>query len=56
MQVFGVNSSLLIDIPVMLGVMAILTVPALISKRLMRAQGIILMIIYAAFCTVQFVI
>ena len=55
-QVFGINSSLLIDIPVTVGVMAILTVPALISKKLTRAQGILLMIIYGAFCVTQFVI
>lgn len=55
-QLAGVPVSLLIDIPVMLGVMLILTVPALITKKLSRAQGIILLCIYAAFCTVQFVI
>lgn len=55
-SVFGINSSLIIDIPVMLGVMAILTVPALISKKLTRTQGILLMAVYTAFCTLQFVI
>ncbi len=55
-QVFGINSSLVIDIPVMLAVMAILTIPALISKKLTRVQGISLMVIYAAFCAAQFII
>ncbi len=54
--VFGINSSLVIDIPVMLAVMAILTLPTLISKKLSRIQGISLLVIYAAFCTLQFVI
>jgi len=39
----------------MLGVMLILTVPALIRKKLSRVQGILLLGIYAAFCTLQFV-
>lgn len=49
----GVNASLLIDMPVMLGVMLIMTLPALIKEKLYRAQGIILMCIYAAFCVFQ---
>jgi cation:H+ antiporter len=52
----GINSSLLIDIPVMLLAMAFLTLPALKRGKLTRAQGIILLGIYAAFCVVQFVI
>ena len=54
-QIGGMNASLLIDLPVMLGVMLILTVPALIRQKLSRVQGIALLCIYAAFCTVQFV-
>ena len=54
-EVAGINASLLIDIPVMLLVMALLTLPALIRGRLYRWQGIALLAIYAAFCTVQFV-
>jgi cation:H+ antiporter len=54
-QIMGLPASLVLDIPVMLGVMLILTVPTLIGKRLYRAQGIILLCIYAAFCTLQFV-
>ena len=52
---FGINSSLVLDLPVMLAVMLILTVPALVKGKLNRAQGITLLAIYAAFCVVQFV-
>ena len=52
---FGINSSLVPDLPVMLAVMLILTVPALVKGKLNRAQGITLLAIYAAFCVVQFV-
>ena len=51
---FGINSSLVLELPVMLAVMLILTVPALVKGKLNRAQGIILLAIYAAFCVVQF--
>ena len=54
-QIMGLPASFVLDIPVMLGVMLILTVPTLIGKRLYRAQGIVLLCIYAAFCTLQFV-
>ena len=51
----SVNSSLVIDIPIMLGVMAILCLPALFKGRLKRWQGILLLCIYAAFTLYQFV-
>jgi len=51
---FGKNASLVLDIPVMLAVMLLLTVPALARKKLSRWQGILLLCIYAAFCVVQF--
>ncbi len=54
-QLFGHNASLVMDLPVMLGAMLILTIPALIRQKLSRVQGIALLCIYAAFCTVQFV-
>lgn len=54
-QIGGINASLIIDLPVMLGVMLIMTVPALISQKLSRVQGILLLCIYAAFCAVQFI-
>ena len=50
----GRNASLVLDIPLMLLVMLLLTVPALTKKRLSRWQGIALLCIYAAFCAFQF--
>lgn len=52
---FGINASLVLDIPLMLFVMAFLTLPALLTKKLHRSQGIVLLLVYAAFCVVQFV-
>ena len=52
--VAGVNASLLIDIPVMLFVMLLLTVPALLRGKLSRFQGILLLLVYTAFLAVQF--
>ena len=52
----GMNTSLIVDIPLMLAVMLILTVPALIRGKLARWQGILLLSLYAAFCVFQFVI
>lgn len=52
----GINASLIVDIPVMLAVMAIMTLPALIRGKLSRWQGITLLGIYAAFCVFQFAI
>ena len=51
---FGYNSSLVLDMPLMVAVMAILTIPALTTKKLHRWQGILLLAIYAAFCVFQF--
>lgn len=50
----GYNSSLILEIPLMILVMLILTVPALSRGKLSRAQGILLLLIYAAFCAFQF--
>ena len=52
---FGHNASLVLDIPLMLGVMLLLVLPALIRKKLSRWQGVALLAIYAAFCVFQFV-
>lgn len=46
--------SLVMDLPVMLLVMLVMTVPALVRGKLSRIQGIALLCIYAAFCTIQF--
>lgn len=51
---FGINSSLVLDLPVMLIVMIILTVPTLIKQKLSRWQGISLLLIYSAFVVLQF--
>lgn len=50
------NSSLVLEIPLMILVMLILTVPALTKGKLSRLQGILLLLIYAAFCVVQFTV
>ena len=55
-QLGGISASLLIDIPVMLFVMAFLTIPAIIRKKISRWQGIVLLLIYAGFCVFQFTI
>lgn len=54
-MIAGINSSLVVDLPLMLLVMVFLTIPALIRKRLTRFQGIVLLMIYAGFCIYQFV-
>ena len=50
----GHNASLVLDIPLMVGVMLLLCVPALTTRKLHRWQGIVLLCIYAAFCLFQF--
>ena len=50
----GINSSHILDLPLKFLVMLLLTVPALIRGRLYRIQGILLLIIYFAFCGIQF--
>ena len=51
---FGHPASLVLDIPVMLAVMALLTLPALLRGKLYRWQGYALLGVYAAFCVLQF--
>ena len=50
----GLNASLVIDIPLMLAVMALMTLPTLARGKMSRYQGIILLVIYAGFCIFQF--
>lgn len=50
----GYNASLVVDLPLMVLVMAILTLPALFREKLSRSQGILLLLIYAGFCVFQF--
>ena len=52
----GINSSLVLDLPVVLAVMVLLAVPALVKERLSRWQGIVLLGIYVAFMALQFVL
>ncbi len=47
---FGMNSSLVLEIPVMIAVMVLLTAPALVKGKLSRVQGVALLVIYAVFC------
>ena len=50
----GINASLIVDLPLMVIVMLILALPPLIKGKLYRVQGIILLLMYAAFCVYQF--
>ena len=52
---FGINASLVLDLPLTFVTMLILCVPALLSGKLRRWQGVTLLLIYAAFCVYQFV-
>ena len=52
--IFGMNSSLVLEIPVMIAVMVLLTAPALVRGKLSRVQGVALLVIYAVFCGIQF--
>ena len=52
--IFGMNSSLVLELPVMLAVMVLLTVPTLLKGKLSRVQGVALLVIYAVFCGIQF--
>lgn len=50
----GRNASLVLELPVMFLAMLIMTMPSLLKGRTTRTQGIVLLVIYAAFCSVQF--
>ena len=50
------STSLLLEIPLMVGVMALMTLPAIAKKKLFRWQGIALLGIYAAFVALQVLI
>ena len=53
-QLAGMNASLVVDIPLVFVVMLLLTVPALITGKLKRYQGVLLLALYAAYCIFQF--
>ena len=52
----GQNASLIVDIPVMLGVMAVLCLPSLLKGKLFRWQGVLLLGVYLGFMIFQFVL
>ena len=55
-MLFGMNTSLVLEIPLMVGVMALMTLPAVFCKKLFRWQGVSLLLIYAAFVVLQVLI
>ena len=55
-QIMGLNTSLVMELPLMVGVMALMTLPAVICKKLFRWQGAALLAIYVAFVVVQVLI
>ena len=52
-QLFGMNASFVLDLPVMWIAMIIFTVPSIIRNKISRVQGILLLAIYAFFLTLQ---
>ena len=54
-MLFGQNASFVLDLPVMIAVMGIMTIPTLFKGKLARWQGISLLAIYFAFMFMQFV-
>ena len=50
----SIPTSLVVDIPVMFTVMLLMTVPPFFTGRMSRAQGILLLAVYAGFCIFQF--
>ena len=53
---FGYNTSQLIEIPLMVSVMALMTLPAIFKGKLRRWQGVSLLTIYGAFVVLQVLI
>jgi cation:H+ antiporter len=52
----GINSSLIVDIPLMIVSMIVLCIPALIKEKLRRWQGIFLLVLYGVFTVYQFIL
>lgn len=52
----GKNASFIFDIPLVFAVMGIMTIPTIITGKLRRWQGITLLMLYAAYCVLQFVV
>ena len=55
-KLLGFNTSQILEIPLMVGVMALMTLPALFKGKLRRWQGVALLSIYAAFVVLQVLI
>ena len=55
-KLLGFNTSQILEIPLMVGVMALMTLPALFKGKLRRWQGVALLGIYAAFVVLQVLI
>lgn len=55
-KLFGMNTSQLFEIPLMVAVMAIMTLPAVMKGKLRRWQGVVLLTIYAVFVLLQVLI
>ena len=55
-KLLGYNTSLIMEIPLMVGVMALMTLPALFKGKLGRWQGVALLGIYVAFVVLQVLI
>lgn len=55
-KLFGYSASLLVEIPLMIGVMALMTLPAVFKGKLRRWQGVTLLGIYVAFVVLQVLI
>lgn len=53
-DLLGSSSTLVLDLPLMILVMAILTLPVLGRGRTSRGQGAVLLALYAGFCVLQF--
>ena len=53
---FGINSSFVLDIPLVFAVMGLMIVPTLIKGKLSRWQGIVLLCLYIGFCALQFTV
>ena len=55
-KLFGYNTSQLFEIPLMVAVMALMTLPAVAKGKLYRWQGVLLLGIYVAFVVLQVLI
>ena len=53
---FDNNASFIFDIPLVFAVMGIMTIPTIITGKLRRWQGITLLMLYGAYCVLQFVV